>query len=54
MSGGIEFGGSATIVFLGNPTGTYTIIKDKTNDTLYNTDDDVAIPNPFIITGFLP
>lgn len=54
MSGGITFGGSAIIAFLGNPTGTYTIVKDKTNDTLYNTDDDVAIPNPFIITGFLP
>lgn len=54
MSGGIEFGGAAIIVFLGNPTGTYTIIKDKTNDTLYNSDSDVAIPNPFIETGFFP
>lgn len=54
MSGGITFGGSATIAFLGNPTGTYTIVKDKTNDTLYNTDENVAIPNPFIVTGFLP
>lgn len=54
MSGGITFGGSATIAFIGNPTGTYTIVKDKTNDTLYNTEEDVAIPNPFIVTGFLP
>lgn len=54
MSGGITFGGSAIVAFLGNPTGTYTIVKDKTNDTLYNTDEDVAIPNPFIVTGFLP
>lgn len=54
MSGGITFGGSATIVFLGNPNGTYTIVKDKTNDTLYNAEEDTAIPNPFIVTGFLP
>lgn len=54
MSGGITFGGSATMVFLGNPTGTYTLITNKTNDTLYNTEDNVAIPNPFADTGFLP
>lgn len=54
MSGGITFGGSAIISFLGNPTGTYTIVKNKTNDTLYNTDENVAIPNPFVVTGFMP
>lgn len=57
--GGIDFGGSATIIFQGDPSGIYSLIPDKRNDTVYDhnvdpvTTENVAIPKPFIKTGFL-
>lgn len=50
-------GGSFIFVFIASPSGIYTLVKGKTNDTLYDhtSEDsiDVKIPNPFIVTGFL-
>lgn len=58
MSGGLDLGGSPSIVFIVDPSGIYTLVKDKTNDTLYNRAGDtsvtVKIPDPFIKTGYLP
>lgn len=50
---------NSDVFFIGDPSGIYTLIKDKTHDTLYErsglTDSvDVAIPTPFIRTAFLP
>jgi hypothetical protein len=58
MAGGISFGGSATLIFLVDPSGIYGLIPDKTDDTLYNriedppTSIDVKIPNPFVKTAY--
>jgi hypothetical protein len=58
MEGGISFGGSATLIFLVDPSGIYGLIPDKTDDTLYNriedppTSIDVKIPNPFVKTAY--
>jgi hypothetical protein len=56
-SGGIDFGGSAITLFIGDPSGIYTLVPDKKHDTLYERTDvdsiNVKIPNPFIVTGFL-
>jgi hypothetical protein len=51
------FVGSLTYVFE-NASGIYTLIKNKTNDTLYDgirdgTTRNVKIPNPFIKTGYV-
>ncbi len=49
-SGGFEFGGSAVIGFLVDPSGLYKLVIDKTHDTIYtNTSagddtENVAIP----------
>lgn len=56
-SGGVDFGGSPTIVYIEDASGIYTLINRKTNDSLYNRieDDilDVKIPDPFVRTGFI-
>ena len=56
-SGGIDFGGSAALVFIGDPSGIYTLIPGKTHDTLYERTDvdsvDVKIPDPYVKTAFL-
>jgi len=57
-SGGIAFGGTAAIVFIINPSGIYTLVKDKHHDTLYEragsiTTIDVTIPEPYGITGYI-
>jgi hypothetical protein len=54
----VNVGGAADLVFIGSPSGIYTLVKGKLNDTLYNRGGteatiDVEIPNPFIVTGFL-
>ena len=55
--GYISFGGTATIAFVVDPSGMYTIVTNKRHDTLYERTDideqDVKIPNPFVITGYL-
>lgn len=57
-----EFSGSVTLgtllTILADASGIYTLTKNKINDTLYlhgSPEDtiDVAIPNPFIKTGFI-
>lgn len=57
-SGGIALGGTATFLFIGDPSGIYTLVEGKTHDTLYDRTGeesvDVAIPNPFIETGYIP
>lgn len=59
MSGGFDLGGSPTIQLLGNPSGIYTLVPNKTHDTLYErnagslTEQDVKIPDPFIKTAFV-
>lgn len=56
-SGGVDFGGASTIVYIEDPSGIYTLVNHKTNDTLYNRIDvdpiDVKIPDPFIKTGYI-
>jgi hypothetical protein len=53
----INIGGAATFVFIGSPSGIYTLIPGQTHDTLYDRTGqisiDVKIPNPFIETGYL-
>jgi len=54
--GWLDLGGSATVVFFIDPSGIYTITKDKRYDTLYAEDPntvDVAIPTPFIKTAIV-
>lgn len=56
--GGIDLGGAATMVFIQNPSGIYTLVKNKRHDTLYErmtgiTSVDVKIPDPFVRTGFV-
>jgi hypothetical protein len=56
-SGGMALGGTAIVIFMGDPSGIYTITEGKTHDTLYQrtTVDhiDMPIPNPYGITGYL-
>lgn len=54
---GIFLGGSATLQFIGNPSGIYTLVPGKAYDTLYEriptvTSQDVKIPDPFIQTAY--
>lgn len=56
--GGFNLGGAATMVFIQNPSGIYTLVKNKRHDTLYErmtgiTSVDMKIPDPFIRTGFV-
>ena len=58
-SGGIEFGGTAIMVFIYNPSGIYTLVPGKTHDTLYERisgidSQNIKIPDPFIKTGYIP
>lgn len=52
-----DVGGSAILQFIGSPSGIYTLIPGKTNDTLYDRTGvqsiDVKIPNPHVVTGFI-
>jgi len=55
-SGSIDFGGTADFVFIGDPSGIYTLVPNKTHDTLYErlgatTFVDVKIPDPIFKTG---
>lgn len=58
-SGGIKINSSVLEVLSVDVSGIYTIVKDKTNDTLYDrlagsvTTEDFKIPDPFIKTGFI-
>lgn len=57
-SGGLEIGGSALLVLSVDSSGIYTLVKDKTHDTLYErvagiTSVDVKIPDPTAKTGYL-
>lgn len=56
-SGGVDFGGASTIVYIGNASGIYTLVENKDRDTLYdrilNTTVDVKIPDPFAKTGHI-
>lgn len=56
-SGGISFGGAATIISVVDPSGIYTLVVGKRHDTLYDrtgaTSRDVMIPEPYAITGFI-
>lgn len=54
---GIFLGGTATLQFIGNPSGIYTLVPGKAYDTLYEriptvTSQDVKIPDPFIKTAY--
>jgi len=53
----IDVGGGASMQFILEPSGIYTLVEGKTHDTLYSrtspTSTDVAIPNPFAVTSFL-
>lgn len=58
--GGFALGGSSLedAVFIMNPSGIYTLVEDKTHDTLYErmtgiTTQNVKIPDPFVKTGFV-
>lgn len=59
IDGGIDFGGGVddSLNILGNISGIYTLVKDKTHDTLYDRAPmpnpvNVKIPDPFIRTGY--
>jgi len=57
-SGGVEVNGAAVLVLSVNASGIYTLIPNKTDDTLYqraSSEDtiDVKIPNPFVKTAYL-
>lgn len=56
-SGGIDLGGAATMVFITDPSGIYTLIPDQHYDRLYQrttaTYLDVAIPMPFAKSSFI-
>ena len=60
--GGVEVGGGIVgtnnLVLSVDASGIYTLIKDKSDDTLYQRDSsdetiDVKIPDPFVKTGYL-
>lgn len=58
IGAGINLGGTPTLQFIGNPSGIYTLVPGKTNDTLYEripaaTTQNVKIPDPLIKTAFL-
>ena len=60
-SGGIIVGGAANEVLSADISGIYTLVRNKTNDTLYQRSgfsvfvgtEDVKIPNPFVVTAFI-
>lgn len=57
ITAGIFLGGTATLQFIGNPSGIYTLVPGKAYDTLYEriptvTSQDVKIPDPFIKTAY--
>lgn len=49
---------TSSVIFISDPSGIYTLVPDKTHDTLYNRVDttsvDVKIPDPFIKTALVP
>lgn len=59
MSGQIDLGDAATVVFIGDPSGIYTLMVGKTHDTIIDritgqspdNELDLAIPRPFVRTG---
>lgn len=56
-TGGIAIGSAAPLVLSVDASGIYTLVKNKTHDTLYErqsgiTSVDVKIPNPFAKTGY--
>jgi len=58
-SGQVDTGGAAVVMFQGDPSGLYTFVEGKTNDTLYERigaedTEDVQIPEPFFKTPFVP
>lgn len=58
MAGGIEFGGSATMVFIGDPSGIYTLTPGAIRDTLLERipttgTQGIKIPNPKLRTGYV-
>lgn len=55
---GVDVGGAATIQFIGNPSGIYTLVPDSTHDELIEriptvTTQNVKIPNPKIRFGYV-
>lgn len=54
--GGIDFGGSSSIVMIADPSGIYTLQSGLTHDVLYERTgidfQNVKIPDPFFKTGF--
>jgi len=58
-SGQVDIGGSSPLQLIGEPSGIYTLVKDKTHDTLYErqagttTSVNVKIPDPYIKTAFI-
>lgn len=58
ITGGIDFGGSPTLQFIGNPSGIYTLIRGQHFDKLYEripapATQDVNIPDPFGKIGYI-
>lgn len=53
-----DFALASEFVFIGDPSGIYTIVPNKRHDTLYERTDvdsiDVKIPDPFVKTSFVP
>lgn len=50
---------NATMLFISDPSGIYTLVRNKTHDTLYErlsgvTTVETKIPDPFVKTAFLP
>jgi hypothetical protein len=57
-NGGLTLDGSTTITMLKNISGIYTLVPDKTNDTMYDRQSgqasvDIKIPNPTAKTGYI-
>lgn len=56
--GEINVAGPIDIVLYSDPSGLYTIVENQWFDRLYNRATgeyiDVAIPNPFVKTGYIP
>lgn len=54
----LAFEWNSIMAFITDPSGIYAMIPGKTHDTLYNraveTSVDVKIPNPIVITAFVP
>ena len=58
ISVGIYLGGTATLQFIGDPSGIYTLVPGKLYDTLYERtpaagSQDVKIPDPYIVTSYI-